>query len=287
MSEEIIDTSTETALDESSSTETILGTDNDPVVSGFLDGVDSQFRDDPSISKFKNLNDLAREHVNLQSLLGRKGVVIPKEGDSEEIWNRYRSEMNVPSDSSQYLNEDNSEENGLSSKLAEIAHQNNLSKDQYENIIKGYEDWQEEGISLDEKEIEIRTSENIDSLKKEWGRAFTAKTDIGASALNNITNGNSETVASIQLSDGTFLGNNPEFIKVMASIGETLQEKGLMNGQPLNMSSESPESAKQKLSSMMADGEKAEILFSQDFHPAKEELVKERERLLSFAYPEE
>ena len=287
MSEEIIDTSTETALDESSSTETILGTDNDPVISGFLDGIDSQFRDDPSISKFKNLNDLAREHVNLQSLLGRKGVVIPKEGDSEEIWNRYRSEMNVPSDSSQYLNEDNSEENGLSSKLAEIAHQNNLSKDQYENIIKGYEDWQEEGISLDEKEIEIRTSENIDSLKKEWGRAFTAKTDIGASALNNITNGNSETVASIQLSDGTFLGNNPEFIKVMASIGETLQEKGLMNGQPLNMSSESPESAKQKLSSMMADGEKAEILFSQDFHPAKEELVKERERLLSFAYPEE
>lgn len=283
MDEEVLESATEnvdkgTLLEESSKP-----TSN----TNFLDVIDNQFREDPSISKFSNVNDLVKEHVNLQSLLGRKGVILPKEGDSEEIWNKYRSEMNVPSEFSGYLNEETSEENELPSHLAKVAHENNLSLDQYQNIIKGYESWQQEYNVISEKEINLKTNENINSLRKEWGRAFEAKTDIGASALNNLTNGNSEAIANMQLSDGTFLGNNPDFIRIMASIGETLQEKGLMEGITSNTSAMSPEEAQSKIAGMMADPEKAAILFSQDFHPSKEELVKERERLLSFAYPQD
>lgn len=283
MDEEVLESATEnvdkgTLLEESSKP-----TSN----TNFLDVIDNQFREDPSISKFSNVNDLVKEHVNLQSLLGRKGVILPKEGDSEEIWNKYRSEMNVPSEFSGYLNEETSEENELPSHLAKVAHENNLSLDQYQNIIKGYESWQQEYDVISEKEINLKTNENINSLRKEWGRAFEAKTDIGASALNNLTNGNSEAIANMQLSDGTFLGNNPDFIRIMASVGETLQEKGLMEGITSNTSAMSPEEAQSKIAGMMADPEKAAILFSQDFHPSKEELVKERERLLSFAYPQD
>lgn len=283
MDEEVLESATEnvdkgTLLEESSKP-----TSN----TNFLDVIDNQFREDPSISKFSNVNDLVKEHVNLQSLLGRKGVILPKEGDSEEIWNKYRSEMNVPSEFSGYLNEETSEENELPSHLAKVAHENNLSLDQYQNIIKGYESWQQEYNVISEKEINLKTNENINSLRKEWGRAFEAKTDIGASALNNLTNGNSEAIANMQLSDGTFLGNNPDFIRIMASVGETLQEKGLMEGINSNTSAMSPEEAQSKIAGMMADPEKAAILFSQDFHPSKEELVKERERLLSFAYPQD
>lgn len=283
MDEEVLESATEnvdkgTLLEESSKP-----TSN----TNFLDVIDNQFREDPSISKFSNVNDLVKEHVNLQSLLGRKGVILPKEGDSEEIWNKYRSEMNVPSEFTGYLNEETSEENELLSHLAKVAHENNLSLDQYQNIIKGYESWQQEYNVISEKEINLKTNENINSLRKEWGRAFEAKTDIGASALNNLTNGNSEAIANMQLSDGTFLGNNPDFIRIMASVGETLQEKGLMEGITSNTSAMSPEEAQSKIAGMMADPEKAAILFSQDFHPSKEELVKERERLLSFAYPQD
>lgn len=267
---------------------TVLEGSADPAPStSFLDGIDNQFREDPSISKFSNVNDLAREHVNLQSLLGRKGVILPKEGDSEEIWNKYRSEMNVPSEFNGYLGEETVEESELPSYLAKVAHENNLSVDQYQNIVKGYESWQQEYDTISEKEIDLKTNENIDSLRKEWGRAFEAKADIGASALNNLTNGNSDAIANIELSDGTFLGNNPDFIRIMASVGETLQEKGLMEGIMSNTSAMSPEEAQSKIASMMADPEKSAILFSQDFHPAKDELVKERERLLSFAYPQD
>lgn len=253
----------------------------------FLNSVDSQFASDPNIAKFDNVNDLAREHVNLQSLLGRKGLIVPKEGDSQEVWDKYRTEMNIPSDTSGYFGDTKPEENDLPAHIAKVAYDSNLSVDQYNEIMRGYESWYKDVVDHNSQEIEQTTNENLDSLKKEWGRAYEAKTDMGASALSTLTGRKAQEIANIELSDGTALGNNPEFIKVMASVGEILQEKGLLEGTNVNSSAMSPEEAQSKLSQLMADPEKSAILFSQDFHPGKEELVKERERLLSFAYPHE
>ena len=252
----------------------------------FLDGIDTSIRNDPSISKFKNVNDLAKEHVNLQSLIGRKGVVLPKDGDPEEVWNNYRKEMNIPIDSSGYVQgiEDIGD---FESKLAEIAHANNMSKTQFDKILSGYSDYYDSSSKQAEQEATLLTEENISKLKEEWGRAYDAKANIGSSALNALTNGNSKRIAEIQLADGTVLGNNPEFIKIMAMVGESYQEKGLLDGVQTAGAQMSPEEAQRKLSALMSDFEKQAILFNSDFHPGKEELVKERERLLKFAYPED
>lgn len=252
----------------------------------FLDGIDTSIRNDPNISKFKNVNDLAKEHVNLQSLIGRKGVVLPKEGDPDEVWSNYRKEMDIPNDSSEYIQgvQDIGE---FESKLAEIAHESNMSKTQFDKILSGYSDYYESSSKHAEQEATVLTEENISSLKEEWGRAYDAKANIGSSALNSLTNGNPKKIAEIQLADGTVLGNNPEFIKIMASVGESYQEKGLLDGVQTSGAQMSPEEAQRKLSELMSDSEKQAILFNSDFHPAKEELVRERERLLKFAYPED
>lgn len=251
----------------------------------FLDGIDSEYREDPSISKFENLNDLAKEHVNLQSLLGRKGVIVPNENDPAEVWNKYRSEIGVPSSHDEYSIPKDAEEDGIHIRMAKKAHELNVSDDQYSQIVGEYDSWYNEIIENGEREAESKTNENIQSLKKEWGRAYDAKANMGATALNSVTNGNPESIASIQLADGTLLGNNPEFIKAMASIGENMTEKGMLDGKSINNSAMSPEEAHSRLNEMMQDPEKFKILFSGDFHPSKEELVKQRQRLLSFAYP--
>ena len=251
-----------------------------------MDAIDAQYRDDPSISKFSNVNDLVKEHVNLQSLLGRKGVVVPKEGDPQEIWSKYRSEMGIPEDASGYI-EGSDEQDELTSHLAEIAHRNNLSASQFKELLSGYANYYSGSLEKAEKEAESLTEENLASLKKEWGRSYEAKANIGSSALNTITNGSPDAIANIVLSDGTLLGNNPFFVKAMASVGEVLQEKGLLQGESVHTSAMSPDEAKARLSQLMGDPERSSILFSQDFHPMKEELVKERQRLLGFAYPNE
>lgn len=268
-------------------TSSVLQGEEPAVDSGsFLDGIDTSIRNDPSISKFKNVNDLAKEHVNLQSLIGRKGVVLPKDGDPEEVWNNYRKEMNIPIDSSGYV-EGIEELGDFENKLAEIAHKSNMSKKQFDEILSGYGEYYDSAYKKADQEASQLTEENIGKLKEEWGRAFDAKTNIGSSALNTLTNGNAKKIAEIQLADGTVLGNNPDFIKIMAAVGESYQEKGLLDGVQTTGAQMSPEEAQRKLSALMSDFEKQAILFNSDFHPGKEELVKERERLLKFAYPED
>ena len=252
----------------------------------FLDGVDSQFREDPSVSKFTNVNDLVKEHVNLQSLLGRKGVIVPNSDDSPDIWNKYRSEMGIP-DSHEGYEIPPDQSNDVFQKLAEASFDANLTADQYTKVTNALSAWQDSADESMSKDAESIMEENLSSLRKEWGRSFEAKTNIGASALNKLTGGNPDRLASLQLSDGTQLGNDPAFIKMMAEIGSSFQEKGLLEGSNANHSAMSPEEAASKLSQIMADPEKSAILFSQDYHPSKDELVKERERLLSFAYPED
>jgi hypothetical protein len=279
------DTSNESVSDNDGNvSDTLLAEAPTAAPTSFLDAIDPQYRNDPSLSGFNNVNDLVKEHVNLQSLLGRKGVVMPKEGDSPEVWSKYRQEMGIPEESVGYLNEHDLD-NERYTHLANVAHQNNLSQNQFNELMTGYVDYYAKIIDESEKESSLITEDQINSLKKEWGRSFEAKTNISSSALNQITKGSPDVIANLQLSDGTLLGNNPAFIKALASVGEILQEKGLLQGDTVNTSAMSPDEAQQKLAQLMSDPEKSAVLFSQDFHPMKQELVKERERLLKFAYP--
>jgi len=279
------DTSNESVSDTNANvSDTLIAETPTAAPTSFLDTIDPQYRNDPSLSGFSNINDLVKEHVNLQSLLGRKGVVTPKEGDSPDVWSKYRQEMGIPEESAGYLN-DHDLDNELYTHLADVAHQNNLSQKQFNELMTGYVDYYSKVIDESEKESNLITEDQINALKKEWGRSFEAKTNISSSALNQITKGSPDAIANLQLSDGTLLGNNPAFIKALASVGEILQEKGLLQGDTVNTSAMSPDEAQQRLAQLMSDPEKSAVLFSQDFHPMKQELVKERERLLKFAYP--
>ena len=261
--------------------------------SSFLDSIQDEYRNDPSVSKFSSVNDLAKEHVNLQSLLGRKGVIIPNEEDSSEVWNKYRKDIGIPEDSKSYTKDGfNSPEevqwdSDFESNIAEAAHRLNLSDSQFTGLLNAYS----EQVSLAQEKLSVNNSDSVEetqqNLRKEWGSAYDAKINMGIIALDQITDGDASSLADVILSDGSALGNNADFIKAMSQVGKTMQERGLINGETANTSAMSPDEAKQKLASIMSDPEKSNILFSQDFHPSKEELVKERERLLSFAYPEE
>ena len=260
--------------------------------SSFLDSVEDQYRSDPSISKFSSVNDLAKEHVNLQSLLGKKGVVVPGENDGQEIWDKYRNDMGIPDTPENYSRsfEGKSEaswDQDVENSMAAAAHAANISDSQFNALLDAYAQTIKASEESNAVEIGNLNQENDASLRKEWGSAYDAKINMGRLALHQMTDGNPNDLAHVQLSNGTMLGDNPVFIKMMASMGESLQEKGIIDGNSVNQTAMTPEDAQGQLAQLMADPEKSAILFSQDFHPAKQELVKERERLLSFAYPQE
>lgn len=64
--------------------------------------LDAETLKHPSLGQVKDVSDLARQFVNAQSLIGRKGLIPPKEGDAPELQAAWRKGLGVPDDPAGY-----------------------------------------------------------------------------------------------------------------------------------------------------------------------------------------
>lgn len=56
----------------------------------------AELREAPSLANFADPAALAKAHVEAQALIGRKGLIVPKEGDAPEVVAAYRTALGVP-----------------------------------------------------------------------------------------------------------------------------------------------------------------------------------------------
>jgi hypothetical protein len=255
--------------------------------SSWLDGVDSDYRNDPSISKHSDVNSLVREHVNAQTMIGRKGIIAPQDGDDATVYKSFRESLGIPEEASQYkttatLPED--WDNSFGAKMAQVAHEKNVSAEAFDAIVTEYANWANEATGSRDAEANRLTQENLSALRKELGTSFEATAGLAQAALANLSN-NPQEFANTRLADGTLLGDNPEFIKMLGQVGKTMQEKGMIGDKNVNTHGMTPEEAKNALNRL--EGENFDKLFIQSDHPAHAELVAERDRLLAMAFPDE
>jgi hypothetical protein len=264
----------------------------DPVAPDFRSMLDPSFANDPAIAKFTNVNDLVKEHVNLQGVLGRKGIIKPSEGDEQVVWDNWRKEMGIPENVEGYELERFSTPEGIDwnndfqSTMAAKALELDLSKDQFAGLLESYAAFAANEQGNADHAAAESLKEGLAELKAEWGRSYDARALLGANALSELTD-DPAAIANTVLRDGTKLGDQPAFIKMMAAMGERMQEKGLIGENRVNTATLSPEEAQRKLNEMMTDSDKFSILFEDASHPMHRELVRERERLLELAYPDE
>jgi hypothetical protein len=69
------------------------------------------------------------------------------------------------------------------------------------------------------KAIADQQAKGLDSLKSEWGEAFTKKADQAAFAVKKFGD-----EATLKFLESTGLGNHPSLIKLFAKVGESLGE---------------------------------------------------------------
>lgn len=255
----------------------------------WLDGVDESLRSDPSLANIGNVNDLAKQHVEAQGLIGRKGVIIPKEGDAESVFERYRQEMGVPGSSEDYTLEGFSQPEGLEldgtflEGMRNVALKSNLSDKAFTDLLQGYSDIAAEMTTAQAVEAQQAVEERDRALKTEWGSAYNAKTDLAGTALSQMTEGNPQSVTQIQLLDGTLLGDHPDFMRVMAEVGGNLQEKGLLGEKQVHLGV-TPEQARSEMEVLEADPAYLQALLD-DQHPGHAVAVEKRQRLHELAFP--
>ena len=200
------------------------------------EAISEEFRSDPNIEKFTEIDALAKSYINATKMIGQDKVAVPNKNSTEDQWNEVYSKLGRPETADKYALNIESEavamdENAIKS-FAEQSHKLGLNNKQAEGILDFYKNNMEGTAQQAKIDTETAQSQSEQELRQEWGRDFEGKVkQAGALAKANI---NPE-VLDMTLSNGTRLGDHPEIIKGFAKIAGMMSEDKILGTESENV----------------------------------------------------
>lgn len=218
----------------------------------WYDSLGSDYNSNPSITKFKSTEDLAKSYVNLEKMIGKNKVVIPKEGASSDEWNAFYKAVGRPDDISGYktpayaddtpeelrMREDHLER--YKAKALELG----LNNKQYAELFALNNDIRQEMIGQERQKIEKMAQDTETALRKEWGDAYGKKVDVAQGVINKFFKGKNINPAF------KVLANDTGFVKAMAELGESFGEDGIAGSPRVTLT---PAEATAEYNAMISD----------------------------------
>jgi hypothetical protein len=165
-------------------------------------------------------------------------------------------------------------------RFKKVFHAAGLNQKQAEGVFKNYLEYVGEVHSNNTQGVEAQRQEWVNTVKKEFGRAFDERVDLAVRAVE--TFGGNELV---QWLDQTGMGDHPMFVKMFAKIGQQMQEALASPNQSRGWTM-TPDTARQEIARAQRDTEfmKAYMTPAATGHA---EAVQKMQDLFSFAYPDE
>ena len=220
------ETKTETTQQPVSSTTTQSNT----VAKSWKETISEEFRNDPNIAKFTEIDALAKSYINATRMIGSDKVIVPNQNSNEDHWNEVYDKLGRPQSPDKYKFEIKSDvvpfEETSIKQFAENAHKLGLNNKQAQGILEFYKNNVEQSAKQSQIDIETSQAQSQQQLRQEWGRAYDEK----LTKAKSIAQANfSKELLNTQLKDGTVLGDNPEIIKGFANIANLLSEDKIIS----------------------------------------------------------
>ena len=215
----------ETTTTETAQPTTPVATPAAQPTSSWKDSISEDYRNDPSIEKFTEIDALAKSYINATKMIGQDKIVIPTKNSTQETWEEAYTKLGRPESPDKYNFDVKSDvvnmDEGAIKSFAEQSHKLGLNNKQAEGILDFYKNNMEGNAQQAKIDTETAQSQSEQELRQEWGRDFEGKVkQAGALAKANI---NPE-VLDMTLSNGIRLGDHPEIIKGFSKIAEMMSE---------------------------------------------------------------
>ena len=200
-------------------------TEQPKVATSWKEAISEEFRQDPNIEKFTEIDALAKSYINATRMIGQDKVAVPNKNSTEDQWNEVYAKLGRPDTPEKYVLNVKSDvvnmDEGAIKNFAEHSHKLGLNNKQAEGILDFYKNNMEGSLQQAKIDTETAQAQSEQQLRSEWGRDFDSKVQqAGAIAKANI---NPE-VLDMQLKDGTRIGDHPEIIKGFAKIAGMMSE---------------------------------------------------------------
>tara|TARA_B100000085_G_scaffold73255_1_gene65713 strand:+ start:620 stop:1498 length:879 start_codon:yes stop_codon:yes gene_type:complete len=200
--------------------------------SSWRDSLPEDIRDHKSISHFTDVGALAKSYMNAQSMIGKDKIVIPGQSATEEEWRETYTKLGLPATSSEYqfdsnagLGENMEVDENLIGWFKEVAHKVGLNNSQAQSLIEQWNANNSELASMNEETARQSQEASAKQLRQEWGQAYDNNLAMSQNVIDKFFTGDKEALFETSLADGTRLGDNAEFIKMMASVGEFINSR--------------------------------------------------------------
>jgi hypothetical protein len=186
--------------------------------------LDAETLKHPSLGQVRDVSDLARQFVNAQSLIGRKGLIPPKEGDAPELRSAWRKGLGVPDDPAGYKIERPADvpeqmwQADQAQAWGQLAHEVGLTPAQ-ERAIR---DWQLGQVSGRVAALNQSGQKLESELRHEWGGDYDGQMKLANRAIQELGFG-AEVLQHLRMAGGA-----ADALRGFAKIGALLGEDALI-----------------------------------------------------------
>lgn len=249
----------------------------------WVSALPEEARNDPSIIKYKSMDEFYKGVKNLESVVGRKGIIIPTDKSSPEEVAVYRKALGIPDKAEEYAFTKPGKlhssikitpefENALKVRM----HARGISQQSADGLFQDLVNDMSKGMEAREQAEQKVFNEKVTALKNEWQNDYDK--NIALARQTAIKLGGEKAID--ELGDAA---SNPAALRILVKAGSVISEDSFKN---LNASSpEDKGDATSKIDSLnkeLLTNSKHPIWDTN--HPDHDKAVRERDELYKKAY---
>ena len=183
-----------------------------------------EMRAEKSLENIKDIESLAKSFVHAQKLVGADKIPVPNKYATEDDWNAVYKKLGRPEKPDGYkfdVGEDKTIEAEALNTFAEHSHKLGLLPTQAQGMVKFYQDMIAQQRQNADAVAEAARNDGATALKQEWGQAYPQKVESAKALVQTYF---PKGIMSLNLEDGTKIGDHPEVIKAFATIAGKMGE---------------------------------------------------------------
>jgi hypothetical protein len=200
------------------------------------EAISEEYRSNPNIEKFTELDALAKSYINAVSMIGTDKIPLPGKTATDEQWNEVYNKLGRPESADKYTLELKTDvapvDENVIKGFAQNAHKLGLNNKQAQGILEFYKQTLEGSAKEMSVNMETAQAEATNTLRSEWGKTYDENLRKASSVAQTYLE---PELLDTQLRDGSRLGDNPKIIKAFANIANLLSEDKIIGTEADNV----------------------------------------------------
>lgn len=237
-------------------------------------------RANPTLSKYSDINSLAKAHVELQGFVGKKGIFPPGEKATPEQWKEFYKQAGQPDFEKFELKapEGKKVNQPVVEGFKKLAHESGLMPHQAQGLMDWFIGHEEAAAGAKAKQEETERTQQIEGLKREWGAGFDKEVSGARMFAKEI--GGDDFLAHLEKSG---LGNDVQIVKMLAKASKLLGEDKLRGEDSGRMGGQTPAEIQSEINKVMGNPKHP---YFDRAHPNHKNAIAEMESLYKKLTPQ-